>query len=49
MIDNEDAVQLSEYCFTACETLKTVISGKKADELSEFVMAALEDLKRCLD
>ena len=49
MIDNEDAVQLSEYCFATCETLKTAISGKNADELSEFVMTALEDLKRYLD
>jgi hypothetical protein len=49
MIDNEDAVQLSEYCFTTCETLKTAISGKNADDLGEFVIPALEDLKRYSD
>jgi len=49
MIKNKDSVELSEYCFNMCEVLKTVIYGKNADDLSEPVRRALEDLGRCVD
>ena len=49
MIKNKDSVDLSEDCFNMCEVLKTVIHGKDADDLSEPVMTALEDLGRCVD
>lgn len=46
MIIDEEAVRLSEYCFNACETLKTAISG---DYLNESVKTALEDLNGCVN
>ena len=46
MIDDEDSVQLSEYCFDVCEALKTVIQGKNADDINESVREVLEDLGR---
>ena len=46
MIIDEEAVQLSEYCFNACETLKTAIPG---DYLNESVKTALDDLNRCVN
>ena len=49
MIDNEDYLQLSEYCFNVCEVLKTVIQGKDADDLNESVRETLEDLERYAD
>lgn len=49
MINNEDSVQLSEYCFNMCETLETAIQGKKADDLGESVKVALKDLERYAD
>jgi hypothetical protein len=49
MIDDRDSVQLSEYCFNICETLKTTIGGKDADDPNKLVRAALEDLERCVD
>ena len=49
MIDDNDSVQLSEYCFNVCEVLKDTIQGRSADNLNESVRAALEDLKRCAD
>jgi hypothetical protein len=49
MIDNKDSVQLSEYCFNVCETLKTAIQGRNADDLNGPVRAILEDLERCVD
>jgi hypothetical protein len=49
MIDDKDAVQLSEDCFSVCEALKTAIQGKDVDYLSESVKMAFEDSKRCVD
>jgi len=49
MIKNKDSVELSEYCFNMCEVSKTVIHGKNADDLSEPMRTALEDLGRCVD
>ena len=48
MADNKDSVQLSEYCFNACEALKTTIQGNNADDLNEPVGVALKDLERCI-
>lgn len=48
-MDDEDSVQLSEYCFDACEALKTVIQGKNVDDINEPVREALEDLGRYVD
>ena len=49
MIDDQDSVQLSEYCFNVCEVLKTAIQATNADSLDESVRVALEDLGRCVD
>jgi len=46
MINNEDSVLLSEYCFNVCEALNAAIQGKKAEDLNESVRTALEDLGR---
>ena len=48
MIDDEDSVQLSGYCFNACEMLKTVVGGNSTDDLGESVRMALGDLERCV-
>jgi len=49
LIDDKDSVQLSEYCFSVCEVLKTVLQGRDVESLDESVRAALEDLERCAD
>ena len=49
MIDDNDSVQLSEYCFDVCEVLKGVVQGRNADGLTESVKVALEDLERCVN
>ena len=49
LIDNKDSVQLSEYCFNMCETVKTAIRGKGIGDLSESVRTALKELERCVD
>ena len=41
-------MQLSEYCFSVCKVLKTVVQGRDADSLNESVGVALEDLERCV-
>ena len=46
MIDNEDHVYLSEYCFDVCDLLETVIQGKDTDDLHESVRVAVNDLER---
>lgn len=48
MIDNEDSVQLSGYCFDVCETVKTAVQGNNTDDLNESVRKALGDLERCV-
>ena len=49
MVDNNDPVQLSEYCFDVCEMLKTVIQGKNPEDLVENMRMALKDLERCVN
>lgn len=49
MIDNEDSVQLSEYCFSVCRVLETVTQGMSTGDLSESVRTGLGGLKRCVD
>ena len=46
MIDDEDSVQLSGYCFNVCETVKTAVRGNNTDDLNEPVRKALVDLER---
>ena len=48
MIANKDSVQLSDYCYNACETLKATIEGNTDFDGSD-VRVALEDLGRCVD
>jgi len=48
MINNEDSVLLSEYCFNVCQTLETTIQGMGADDLNESVRTGLEDMGRCV-
>ena len=49
MIDNEDYLQLSEYCYNVCKALKTAIRGKSADDPNESVSKTIEDLERCVN
>ena len=49
MSDDKDSAQLSEYCSSVCEALKTAIREKNVDGLNESARVALEDLERCLD
>jgi len=49
MVDNEDYVQVSEYCFDTCVALEPVIQGKSADYSNESLRMALEDLERCVN
>ena len=42
-------MELSEYYFNMCETLKTAIQGKDVDNLSESERMALKELERCID
>ena len=49
LIDNKDSVQLSEYCFNVCETVKTAIRGKGTGDISKSARIALKELERCVD
>ena len=42
-------MQLSDYCFNACEALKTTIEGRDADHLGEHARVAIESLGRYVD
>lgn len=46
MIANKDSVQLSDYCFNACQVLKTTIEGREADHLDEHARVTVENLGR---
>ena len=46
---NKDFVQLSDYCFNACEALKTTIEGRDPDHLDEYERVAVESLGRYVD
>jgi len=45
MIDNNDSVQLSEYCFGLCESLEAAIQG---EDLDGRVRTLLGSLERCV-
>lgn len=49
MIDDGDAMRLSDYCFSMCETLKTATQWMNAGDLDGSARAALRDLERCAD
>lgn len=50
MIDDEDSVQLSKYCFNMCQTLKTAIQGVNADDPNNNpVRVALKEVEWCVD
>ena len=46
MISDKDSVQLSDYCFSVCEALKTTTQEEDIRDLNESAMTALEDLER---
>ena len=48
MINDEDSMELSEYCFHVCETLNATIPGKCVNDVNESTRVALEDLGRYL-
>ena len=48
MIDDKYVVQVSEYCFNACEALNRMIQGRNLDDLSESERTATEDMERCI-
>ena len=47
-IGDKDSIQLTEYCFSMCEALKTAICGREVDDLPKSVKAALKDAERCV-
>lgn len=49
MSDDEDSIQLSEYCFGVCEVLEMATQGESADDPDGFVWTALEDVETCVD
>jgi len=49
VVDNEDCMQLSEHCFDICMALEPAIQGRSADDLSESLRTAIEDLERCVN
>lgn len=49
MIDDEDSVQLAEYCFSVCGMLDTVAQGSDTDDLDQSVRTGLGGLERCVD
>lgn len=49
MVDHNNCVRLSEYCFDACEALKNATRGKIGDDLDESEWAAMEDLRKYVD
>jgi len=48
IIDSKDSVRLSEYCFSICEAVETVIQRNNTDDLDESVRVALEVSERCV-
>jgi len=46
MIDDEDPVQLAEYCFNACRMLETITD---TDDLDGSVRTGLGGLERCVN
>ncbi|KAF9786165.1 kinase-like domain-containing protein [Thelephora terrestris] len=48
MIDDEHAMQLSECCFNACETMKGALQGKNPSDLTESEKATMENLERLI-
>lgn len=42
-------MQLSDYCFSVCETLRTVIPESDLGELDESGKVGMECLERCVD
>ena len=49
MVNDNDSVQLAEYCFNVRDTLKTSIQGKRVGDLDESVRMVLGGLERCVD
>jgi len=48
IVNHKDSVRLSEYCFSICEAMKTVIREKNTDDLNESARIALEVSARCV-
>ena len=46
MIDDDDSVKLSDYCFSVCEVLNAAIQEKTKDGLNGSARLGLEDLER---
>lgn len=49
MTRDKDSVQLSEYCFSVCETLKDGIQRRNIGDLSESEKVGMGDLERFAD
>ena len=49
MIDDDDSVKLSDYCFSVCEALNAAIKEKTKDGLNGSARLGLEDLERYRD
>ena len=48
MVADNEAVQLSDYCFNVCEALNAAIRDRNTDDLGESTRMALKDLVRCV-
>lgn len=49
MTDDEYVMELSEYCFNACEVLKDMLQGTNLVDLDESERVAMQNLGRCVD
>jgi len=48
MVDDKYVVQVSEYCFNACEALSRMIQGRNLGDFSGPERIAMEDMERCV-
>ena len=48
MVDDKDSIQLAEYLFDMCESLKAATQGKNTDELSGSMRVGLKEIERCV-
>ena len=49
MINDDDSVELADYCFDVCEALNAAIQEKATDGLGGSAQLGLEDLTRYRD
>ena len=48
MVNERHSIKISRYYLDMCETLKTVLQGRNANDLDESARMAPEDLEGCV-